>query len=286
MAAEILAILLVLNLTLAVSIGLVLCLRHPVRRWCGADTVYSLWTVAPVAGLLIVTFVLVLRMAFIGANDFNPRLATIVLGVWLVGAAIGLFLLVFTERRVLRMARKGKIGPAVVGVLRPRIHFPADFETRYTPDEQAMIRAHEVAHLLRHDVLLNAWVALAQCVLWFNPVIHLAVRYFRHDQEMACDAAVMEDHPEQRRRYAAAMLKTQLMQYPMGAACGWSGHPLETRIATLKRGTPPSFLRVTVAMVATLLSMTAVIATLSMSVGVFEQIANIDSGRPAFLVAP
>jgi beta-lactamase regulating signal transducer with metallopeptidase domain len=257
-----------------------------VRRWCGADTVYALWMATPLGGLLIVVLVLVLRVAFSDvARDLNlvdPRLARTAVAVWLSGAALSFTLLLFCEHRVLRLARKGKIGPAVVGVLSPRVYFPADFETRYTPDEQAMIRAHEISHLIRHDVLLNAWVALAQCILWFNPIVHFGVRAFRHDQEMACDAAVMEDHPEQRRRYAAAMLKTQLVQAPMGAACGWAGHPLETRIATLARGTPPAFLRVTVAMAAAALAAATLLITLQNAVRVFERLNNIQPGQRAF----
>ena len=58
---------------------------------------------------------------------------------------------------------------------------------------------------------MNAVVALIQCLCWFNPLVHLAARWIRFDQELACDAAVIAERPGLRRPYAEALLKTQVM---------------------------------------------------------------------------
>ena len=80
--------------------------------------------------------------------------------------------------------------PALVGIFRPKVILPADFEARYTLEEQSLVLAHESTHLRHRDALLNALVALIRSLFWFNPLVHLGASRFRVDQELACDAAV------------------------------------------------------------------------------------------------
>jgi len=139
--------------------------------------------------------------------------------------------------RVLRAARID-IGPAVVG---RTIILPFDFEVRFTCAEQAAILAHEAQHLARGDVIANAVVALIQCLCWFNPLIHLAARWIRIDQELACDAGVMADQPSLRRPYAEALLKTQVLGAVPPVGCAWRARgflPLRDRIRLLKQRAP------------------------------------------------
>ena len=46
-----------------------------------------------------------------------------------------------------RLAADPSIGPALVGVLRPRLVLPADFETRFDARERALILAHEEVYV-------------------------------------------------------------------------------------------------------------------------------------------
>ncbi len=140
-------------------------------------------------------------------------------------------------------AESGDMGPALLGLFRQKIIVPADFATRYDAVEQALIVAHEERHALRGDPLSNAIAALLQCAFWFNPLIHSAASRFRFDQELACDADVIERHPGREKPYAQAMLKTQTGGAPALAACHWqSSHPLKERIMFLKQ-TSPTLLR-------------------------------------------
>jgi beta-lactamase regulating signal transducer with metallopeptidase domain len=100
--------------------------------------------------------------------------------------------------------------PAAIGLLRPIIVVPSDFEQRYSDEQQALMRTHEREHIARGDLALNAIVALLRCVYWFNPLLHYAVRHYRHDQELSCDQRVIRRHPQARRAYGEAMLKTLL----------------------------------------------------------------------------
>jgi TonB family protein len=90
-------------------------------------------------------------------------------------------------------------------------------------------------------VATNALVAVLQCLCWFNPLVHLAARWIRFDQELACDAAVIANRPALRRPYAEALLKTQMVAAIPPVACAWraSGFPpLKRRIRLLKQRAP------------------------------------------------
>jgi hypothetical protein len=128
----------------------------------------------------------------------------------------------------------------LLGLLRPRIVLPADFEQRYTPPEQALIVAHEQAHLLRGDLYAQALAAAMQVLFWFNPLVHLAAARFRYDLELACDQTVLRQNPQSQKTYAGAILKAQLAGRGAPLGCQWqSGHPLKTRIQQLARPAPP-----------------------------------------------
>jgi beta-lactamase regulating signal transducer with metallopeptidase domain len=96
-------------------------------------------------------------------------------------------------------AEHAGVGPAVIGALLPRVVLPADFAVRFTPEEQALILAHERNHLRAGDAQINAMTTALQCVFWFNPLVHIGARLLRIDQEIACDAAVLTRFPVARR---------------------------------------------------------------------------------------
>jgi len=102
-----------------------------------------------------------------------------------------------------------------------------------------LILAHEVAHARRGD---GWWCLLARvlaALFWFHPLAWWALAALRHDQELACDAAVLREHGERRRSYANAMLKTQSATFALPVGCTWSpSHPLTERIAMLKMPLP------------------------------------------------
>ena len=104
-------------------------------------------------------------------------------------------------------------------------------------EEQALVLAHEQAHIARQDSRLNGVSAAAQCLCWFNPLAHLAAHLMRIDQELACDVAVVTRFPTARRAYAEVLLKAQLATLPLPLGCYWPSktqHPLVERVAMLK----------------------------------------------------
>jgi hypothetical protein len=223
MAAEVLTHLAFCNLVAGLAILLVLTLRRPVRALFGAEIAYLLWLLPLAAGFAVL---LPARAAEPGADATRRFMlsgdhATMLGGVWIAGAVVAFGLLIWGQARFLSRARAGKAGPAIVGVLTPRMIVPDDYQSRFTDAERAVIRAHERAHIERLDPRANAVMAVIQCLGWFNPLIHIAVKEARLDQELACDARVMDRLSRERGLYARTLLKTQLGPHALPLGCHW-----------------------------------------------------------------
>ncbi len=254
---ELLELLLRVNLAVAAAVLAVMVLRIPARRLFGPRLAYTLWILPALAvGAALIPAPLVTMpappspdiAAFpLAAGAASPTatlaassadLSPWLLAIWALGGLAMLLALGRSQSRFNRAVGRGCAGPAVVGVLKPKVIIPADFASAYSPQEQRMILAHEAAHVARHDSRINALMAIVRCVAWFNPLAHLMARLLRVDQELACDAAVMAKHPRSRRTYADALLKTQVGAHILPFGCHWAlvgAHPLVTRVSLLAR---------------------------------------------------
>ncbi|HHZ54044.1 TonB family protein [Xanthomonas vasicola] len=250
---------LLLRVTVYSSAALLTCmlLRRALRAWLGATAAYAIWAAVPLAMLAAV----MPRPPIVTALPKMPALVAMplnlqgsehawsgeVLTVWLVGAAAMAVALWWRQRRFVRSlgvlhaldgglwAATHDVGlPVSLGLWRRRIVLPMDFDTRYTAAERSLVLAHERLHLRRGDLYANLLAALLLCIGWCNPLMHLAWRAFRLDQELACDADVLTRYPGKRRSYATAMLKTQCGADWMPTACHWNApHALTQRVAAL-----------------------------------------------------
>lgn len=257
--SDALLILLGINVAMAAAVVAVMALRLPVHRLFGPRVAYGLWSLAPLAALAMLMPRRIVAVPASAAPQAAASMMTIEPGapgilpsapdlwpwagavLWIGGSLVCLLYLAWRQAEFGRAAQHGLAGPAVIGLLRPRIVTPFDFGLRYTPREQLVVLAHEETHIERHDPRVNAAVALARCVNWFNPAVHLLAHYLRIDQELACDAQVVAAYPTARRAYAEAMLKTQLDARPLPLGCYWpaqSPHPLAQRIRLLSRRDP------------------------------------------------
>jgi len=250
------------------AIVVVLMLRRPWRHAFGATSVPLLWLMVPLAMIAMALpaadvaapsqLPLVPALSSVAATLEAPMATASsspiqgVLILWLMGCLIaGLYFYAVQRgfhrqmgalrRRAdgLHQADSITAGPAVLGLLRPRIVLPADFETRYSAEQQALIIAHERSHLRRGDLYANAIATALRCIYWFNPLLHYAASRLRHDHELASDADVLREHPTARRRYADTLLNVQLAVPGLPVGCLWqSSHPLKDRIMQMKNPIP------------------------------------------------
>lgn len=259
--AELLALLYAAALVSALSITLILLLRAPLRRSFGASPVYLSWLTVPVAlvalalpgprhALIAVPPSAMLADSVTGvivrATTATSAAATVIFVLWVAGAVITGALLMLRQRRFIRglgrlvrqhdvaYAAPPGVTPVVVGCLRPVIVLPRDFASRYTREEQALILAHERTHVRRGDLFALALWSSIRCLLWFNPLTHLATHPFRFDQELACDASTLKATGRSRKAYASALLKTLVVESTAPLSNAWhSQKPFKQRLLSL-----------------------------------------------------
>lgn len=80
--------------------------------------------------------------------------------------------------------------PLTWGVVRPRIVLPAGAK-EWSPDRRRVVLSHELAHIARHDWLVQICAELARSFYWFHPLVWHATASLRNESECACDDAVL-----------------------------------------------------------------------------------------------
>lgn len=117
----------------------------------------------------------------------DGRAASIAGTVWALGTAA------MTARLVARLLveRRGTVvGPAVRGLLRPRIVLPVDIGDVLTREELDAVVLHELLHVKRRDNLIRLLYEITLCGLWFHPLLWLAGHRMALDRELSCDESV------------------------------------------------------------------------------------------------
>jgi beta-lactamase regulating signal transducer with metallopeptidase domain len=182
----------------------------------------------------------VLRPVAAAAVPVAPAVdwASLFVGVWLGGAALMLAWHLIAYHRFVRAALRDSVdlpeldsngievcasrlveGPFAAGVLLPTIVLPHDYRTRYSAEELRLAMTHEAIHHRRGDLSVNMLALGMLSLHWFNPVAWRAWRAFRADQELACDAAVLQGaSSDERCSYATALVKSACRRTPV-AAC-------------------------------------------------------------------
>ena len=77
--------------------------------------------------------------------------------------------------------------PLVLGWLRPVILMPVGLVTNLSPGEVGAILAHELAHLRRHDYLVNLAQRVTEALLFYHPAVWWVSERIRTERENCCD---------------------------------------------------------------------------------------------------
>lgn len=169
----------------------------------------------------------------------SEQVGMILFGVWLAGAAIMAVRIIGIQRKFygnMKLARpvdsslihkifddcKKQMGvrsditlletdvlrsPVLFGVVRPRLLLPADSARKLQAEQLRHVFLHELAHLKRHDIVLNLLTTGLQVVHWFNPIISYGFYRMQEDQELSCDALVLARlQPERIREYGQTIV--------------------------------------------------------------------------------
>jgi beta-lactamase regulating signal transducer with metallopeptidase domain len=77
--------------------------------------------------------------------------------------------------------------PGVVGWIKPMILIPPCALTGLTPQQFELILAHELAHIRRHDYLVNLFQTIIETLFFYHPAVWWVSSQIRKERENACD---------------------------------------------------------------------------------------------------
>ena len=95
---------------------------------------------------------------------------------------------VFRTVRLMRSERD--VMPLTFGTIAPTIVLPASADA-WTDDRLRAVLLHELAHVARHDCLVQRIAACACALYWPHPGVWWAANRLRAEQELACDDRVL-----------------------------------------------------------------------------------------------
>lgn len=95
--------------------------------------------------------------------------------------------------------------PLVVGYLRPVILLPVSLLTSIPATQLDAILAHELAHIRRHDFLVNLLQILIETLFFYHPAVWWLSHRIRVEREHCCDDLVIRAM-ENRREYGRALI--------------------------------------------------------------------------------
>jgi beta-lactamase regulating signal transducer with metallopeptidase domain len=123
--------------------------------------------------------------------------------------------------------------PMVIGAIRPVILLPASVLTQLSLAELESILAHELAHIRRHDYLVNLVQSMIETLLFYHPATWWISRQIRIERENCCDDLALSITRD-RAIYVTALAAVASVRVPLMPQAA-SGGSLAAR---LRRGMP------------------------------------------------
>lgn len=140
-----------------------------------------------------------------GVGTGSVNWPIVLAAIWALGAlgmaarAFGGWVVLLRVRRLSEYLRhedvaEVRIGPVstpfTCGVLRPMILLPAN-AIDWDESRLCTVLLHESAHVRRRDCLAKYIAQAARALLWWNPLAWIIATRLNHEQELACDDAVL-----------------------------------------------------------------------------------------------
>ena len=123
--------------------------------------------------------------------------------------------------------------PCVVGWMKPVILLPPAALTGLSPAQLEMVLAHELAHIRRHDYLVNLLQLLVETLLFYHPVVRWISQDARLERELCCDDSAVHACGDPL-RYAHALTDlADIQAADMRVAMGLNGGDLTLRVERL-----------------------------------------------------
>lgn len=96
------------------------------------------------------------------------------------------------QKSILFFESSKVLSPITFGHFKPIILFPVGMLSGFPPEQIEAIILHELAHIRRHDFLINMLQTWMEILFFYHPVIWWIVRDIRQSREELCDDLVLE----------------------------------------------------------------------------------------------
>jgi TonB family protein len=141
------------------------------------------------------------------ATQLAAPVASWIIAVWLIGAAVQGSRLVASLLRIERIRRNAApldicgecvlvstdvTIPIAAGLLKPVVIIPKMVVETLAPNDLERVVAHERAHIRRKDILGNLIQRSIEAVLFFNPCVYIIGRNLINERESACDDVAVQ----------------------------------------------------------------------------------------------
>ncbi len=94
--------------------------------------------------------------------------------------------------RLVRLVESARVAvPTVIGWVRPVILLPTSTLSGLSPEQLEAILIHELAHVRRHDYLVNIGQSVVETLLFYHPGVWWLSKRIRAERELCCDDLVM-----------------------------------------------------------------------------------------------
>lgn len=118
--------------------------------------------------------------------------------------------------------------PMALGLLRPLVLLPIGLASRLSTDAVQALLAHELAHIKRHDYLVNLLQRLVETLLFYHPVVWWLSRRIRQEREhIADDLAAQALGSPRRMALALSQLSEWQPAMPLLANAAHGGQLME-----------------------------------------------------------
>ena len=129
--------------------------------------------------------------------------------------------------------------PMVIGHIKPVILVPIGMLTGLDTNQVEAILAHELAHIKRHDYLVNILQSIVESFFFYNPMVWWLSHQIRQEREVCCDMMAIQ-YGNDKLTYAKALTTIQQLKIntTMAMTLGKNKKSLLQRIKLIVEGTP------------------------------------------------
>jgi len=122
--------------------------------------------------------------------------------------------------------------PAVLGWMRPIVLAPVAALSGLAPEHVEALLAHELAHIRRHDYLINVLQGVVETLLFYHPAVWWVSHQIRQERELCCDDLAVAATSDVL-TYARALAELEACRPAAASAIAANSGSLVQRIARL-----------------------------------------------------